>query len=178
MANVSKIRSKIDLIGSLNPKAWDALIPHTPFVFSNAHVELMVADVVKLVGASLADKQLATKTLSLSKKMAEVASSSLVSAWEPGDELCPPWPWPWPWPGPLTDPFGPHPEPWKVVVSAEQIELAHELTKLSGLTTSKDFNVALKGLATEIARSAVSRVAEEFERCGTVPRGPFPPRPH
>ncbi len=59
MANLSHIRSKAQLIGTLNPKAWDALKPHTPFVFSNAHVELMVADAVKLVAGAITDKGLA-----------------------------------------------------------------------------------------------------------------------
>ena len=45
--NLSTIHSKADFIGMLNPKAWDAVHPHTPFVFSNAFVELSVADVIK-----------------------------------------------------------------------------------------------------------------------------------
>ena len=179
MTLLSKIRSKADFIISINPKAADALKPHGPLVISNAHIELMVADIVKLAASGIADKQLATKTLSLSKKMAEASSSALVGAWEPGDELCPPW-WPFPWPGPGPSPLdlftGPRPEPWKNVAAAEQIELAHVLTHLAGLTTSKDFNVALKGLATEMARGVASQLADEFERCGTVPRKPLPPR--
>lgn len=45
------IKSKSDFIGTLNHKAWDALIPYTPFVFSDPHVELIVADVVKSVAS-------------------------------------------------------------------------------------------------------------------------------
>jgi hypothetical protein len=177
VANLSHIRSKAQLIGTLNPKAWDALKPNIPFVFSNAHVELMVADVVKSISAALSDKSLAKETFELSKGMAKQAGSAMLESWEPGDEICPPWPWPWPGPRPnWADIFGPHPEPWKPVLAAEQVELAHVLTQLSGLTTSKEFNRSLKGLATRVATFAAKTMIDEFERCGTVPRKPFPPR--
>lgn len=47
MANLSKVRSKLDLIATLNPKAWDVNPPQFRFRYSDAHVELMVADAVK-----------------------------------------------------------------------------------------------------------------------------------
>ena len=182
--NMSTIRSKADFIGTLNPKAWDAVHPHTPFVFSNAFVELLVADVVKNIAPALADEKLRKMSLDLSKRMAEQASKLITASWEPGDEICPPWPWPWPgpWPwGPLPDPWrqdpwkeGPVPQPWKRIRSAEQVEIAHVLARLSGFTVSKEFNANLKSLATEIARGAAGRLAADFEDCGTVPRKPFP----
>lgn len=177
MANLSHIRSKAQLIGTLNPKAWDAVKPHTPFVFSNAHVELMVADVVKSVAAAISEKALAEEVMALSRTMAKQAGGSLIAGWEPGDELCPPWPWPWPGPRPWwLEVFQQQPGPWKPVAAAEQIELAHILTQLSGLTASKEFNSALKGLAVAVAKAASATLLDEFERCGTVPRKPFPPR--
>lgn len=179
MSRFAKIRSKADLIGRLNPKAWDALIPKQGFPFKDATIELFVADALKEASGFIADKKLAKETFELSRKMAESASASLVASWEPGDDLCPPWRWPWPgpWPGPWwTDVVGPQPEPWKVVGLAEQIEIAHLLTQFSGLTISKDFNLALKGIATNIARGAVAKLVDDFERCGTVPRPPIPPR--
>jgi hypothetical protein len=178
--NLSTIRSKADFIGMLNPKAWDAVHPHTPFVFSNAFVELLVADVVKDVATAVADRALGKKSLELSQRMAAQASSSIAATWEPGDEICPPWPWPWPgpWPwGPTPDPWRegePSPNPWKPIQSAEQIELAHVLTHLSGLTTSKEFNTDLKSMATALVKGVTGRLADDFEQCGTVPRKPFP----
>jgi len=174
MADLSHIRSKADFIGTLDPRAWDAVKPHIHFVFSNAHVELMVADVVKSVASSITDKAHSREVMNISKGMAKQASGSLVVSWEPGDELCPPWPFPHLSPG--IENFGPRPEPWQPVLAAEQVELAHILTRLSGQTTSKEFNVALKGAATKLAGIAVSTMLDEFERCGTVPRKPFPPR--
>jgi hypothetical protein len=177
MANLTHVKSKIEFIATLNPKAWD-VIPKAPFPFSNAHVELMVADAAKSVAAAIADKALSKEVLDLSKGMAKLAGASLVDAWEPGDDICPPWPWPWPGPRPWPwfQVVDPEPHPWKVVIAAEQIELAHSLTKLSGLTISKEYNVALKGLATKLAGVAAKTMMDEFERCGTVPRKPFPRR--
>ena len=56
------------------------------------------------------------------------------------------------------------------------VELAHILTRHSGQTTSKEFNVALKGVATKLAGVAATTIVNEFENCKTVPRKPFPPR--
>lgn len=185
--NLSLIHSKADFIGSLNPKAWDAVKPHVPFVFSNAFVELLVADAVKHVGAAVADRKLASNVLNLSKRMATQATGAVVASWEPGDDICPPWPKPWPWPAPWPwggdpDPVPwrqgaePHPEPWKPIASAEQVELAHVLVQLSGLTTSKEFNGELKSMATQLVQGVAGKLADDFEKCGTVPRPPFPPR--
>lgn len=176
MATLTHIRSKAEFIGTLNPKAWDAVKPHVPFVFSNALVELMVADIVKSVAAAISDKSIARETMELSKTMAKQASSSMLTAWEPGDEICPPWPWPWPRPRHWFDFFEPSPEPWVPIAAAEQIELAHILTNVAGLTTSKEFNGALKSTGTRLAGAAMSTMLDEFEKCGTVPRKPFPPK--
>ncbi|HEX4382110.1 MAG TPA: hypothetical protein VH083_04150 [Myxococcales bacterium] len=168
--NLQLIRSKADLIGTLNPAAWDAVHPHIPFSFSNAHVELFVADVVKHVAAGLADKTLARTTFDLSKKMGAAATSQLSASWEPGDDICPPWPWPFPH---FTG-GGPQPDPWVELNSAMQIELAHVLIHLSGLTSSAELNKDLKGIATQIARGAAGALTDEFEKCGTKPRPPIP----
>ena len=188
--NVSTIHSKAVFIATLNPKAWEVVGggPGGRFTFSDAHVELLVADVVKSVGGALSDRRLGKKALELSRKMATQATQSLLSSWEPGDELCPPWRWPWPGPWPLKDllndpepdpwkQLGPVPDPWMAIGSAEQIGLAYVLTQLSGLTASREFNQALKALATEVATDAAKTIADDFERCGTVPRKPFP-KPH
>ena len=42
------------------------------------------------------------------------------------------------------------------VLAAEQVELAYDLTMLAGLTISKEYNGALKGLATKLAGFAAS----------------------
>jgi hypothetical protein len=137
-------------------------------------VELLVADVVRSVAGGIANKAMAKEVMELSRGMAKQAGASLVASWEPGDELCPPWPWPWPGPWPWVTVVEPEPVPWKVISAAEQLELAYTLTKLAGLTVSKEVNVALKGAGVKLAGLAMGTMMEEFEKCGTVPRKPFP----
>lgn len=173
-ATLAHIRSKADFIAALIHESEDALHPH---VFSNAHVELFVSDVVKHTGAALADKSLSAQVLDLSQKMALQASASLLSVLDPGDELCPPWRV-GPGPRPLLEAADPQPVPWQPISSAGQVELAYILTNLAGLTSSKEFNTTLKSLATSIARGAASQLADDFEKCGTKPRKPFPPHPN
>jgi hypothetical protein len=127
--------------------------------------ELALADSVKQLSKVVADKKLSVKVLELSKKMAKEASGGMINGWEDGDDICPPW-WPFPFP-PVP---GPGPFPWKEIVSAEQVQIANILTQISGLTTSKEFNLALKSVATELVRGVVNKLADDFERCGTVPR--------
>ncbi|RFC35676.1 MAG: hypothetical protein DID92_2727744060 [Candidatus Nitrotoga sp. SPKER] len=178
MVNFSRIHSKADLIGSLNPKAWDAVNPHIPFVFSNAHVDLMVADVVKSVAVAITNKALSREVMDISKSMAKQASTALAASWEPGDELCPPWPWPFPHPRSWVENLGfePDPIPWKPVLAAELVELAHILIRLSGQTTSKESNVALKGVATKLVGVAATSIVSEFENSKNVPRKSFTAR--
>ena len=168
----SKIRSKADLIASINPKAWDVNPPQF-FPFSNAHVELMVADTLKSAVPAIANKALARRAGELSQKMAGGATTAMMASWEPGDDICPPWPWPWPGPPPWRDLAGPHPDPWKEVPSAVQIDVAHTLVKLSALTTNKEFNKELKSLATEIAKEAAGSLADEFARNASAVRKAF-----
>lgn len=177
-ASMSSIRSKAQFLGSLNPQAWDALIPHTPsqFPFGNAQVELLVAGVVKDVAGKIADKAVAQQVMDLSKSMAGQAATAMAADWDPGDDICPPWRWPFPGPPPWLDvTVDPRPDPWTPIAAAEQIELAHILTHLAGLTTSKEANKVLKGAAVKVAAGAAKTMIDEFERCGTKPRKPFPP---
>jgi hypothetical protein len=167
----TKIRSKLDLIASLNPKAWDVNPPQF-FPFSNAHVELMVADTVKTAAAAISNKSLAKRAADLSKQMASAATQAMVASWEPGDDLCPPWPWPWPGPRPhWAD--GPSPEPWKEIDAAVQVEIAHSLVKLATLTTSKEFNKELKDLGSALAADAAGSLAAGFARTANAPRKAF-----
>lgn len=172
--------SKIHLIGSINPEAWDALIPHTPFVFSDAHVNLLAADLVRQISAELPDKGLQARVFELSQQMARSASAGLASSWEPGDELCPPWRWPFPFPH-VTDlleelekGMGPRPEPWHKIPSAGMLQSAYQLTQVAALTSDADFSQELLHVATTVATQASRTLVDDFERCGTLPRPKFP----
>ncbi|MFD2932612.1 hypothetical protein [Spirosoma flavum] len=189
MVNLKLIRSKAEFIATLNAKAWEVVGggpggpggPAKAHVFSDAHVELLVADVVRSVSATISDKRIAKQTLALSQKMAELATRSLMADWEPGDELCPPWRWPFPWPkDDLWHPLGgggDDGEPKPIINSVIQIELASVLTQLSAQTMQAEFNKALVETASSISRGVASQLSDDIERCGTVPRQPFP-KPH
>lgn len=167
----SKIKSKLDLIAHLNPKAWDVNPPQF-FPFSNAHIDLMVADTVKTAAAGIPNKSLATRTADLSKRMGEGATKAMMASWEPGDDICPPWPWPWPGPRPHWS-EDPSPNPWKEIGSAAQVEIAHTLVKLATLTTSKEFNKELRELGGAIAADAAGSLAGDFARYSNAPRKAF-----
>ena len=130
--------------------------------------ELALADAVKQLSSVISDKKLSGKVFGISQKMAKEATAGMINGWEEGDDICPPWrPFP-PFP-PVPDPW-PGPFPWKEIASAEQIRVANILTQISGLTISKEFNQALKSVAAEVVRGAANKLADDFERCGTVPR--------
>ena len=181
-------KNKAQLIGALNPKAWDALIPHGPIVINDYLVELCVADAVKSASAGIADKNLKKQGVALSGKIASRATQGMLASWEDGDDICPPWPWPkkWPFPFPpkdLMSSFTPIPDPWVPwkIATLEQAELASTFIELSSLTMEKDFNTEIKGLAVSVAQGVSSQFADEVEKCGTVPRehwGGGGPKPH
>jgi hypothetical protein len=181
--------SKAQLIGQLNPAAWDALIPKSPFVFSNAHVDLLAADLVRQISTEIPDKDLSKKVFGLSAEMARSASSALASSWEPGDEICPR-PFPFPFPHHFDDlfaqpeaRFGPSPEPWKSIPSAQMVQQAYLLTQTAALTSDATFSKSLIKMASAVAATAAQTLVDDIERCGTKPRpkigghGPALPRP-
>ena len=178
MSNVALIGAKLQFLAQLDPRRWEAGHPQVPFPISDAHVDLLVADTVKLVAGQLTDKGLAERTLELSREMGKAAMAALVNAWDPGDELCPPWrrPIPWPGPWPWSEVSEPDPEPWEPIAAATQVQLAFVLTNLAAITTSERFNASLKSLSVGLARNAGTRLVDDFERCGNQPRKPFPPR--
>ena len=129
--------------------------------------EVELAGAIGKFSTLITDRALSAKTFELSKQMAEVAVEGLVAEWDDGDDICPrPRPHWWD----LETNLVPHPEPWKSINAAEQVEIAYLFTKFSALTASTQFNKALKSLAAEIAGSVAGKLADEFEKCGTPPR--------
>ena len=154
-------------------------------LFSNAYIDLLEADLVRQISKEIPDKDLNKKVFDLSAEMARSASSALASSWEPGDEICPPWPWPFPFPHHFDDlftqpeaRFGPQPEPWKSVPSAQMVQQAYLLTQTAALTSDATFSKSLISLATAMTATAARTLVDDIERCGTKPRpkigGPRP----
>ncbi len=170
--NISTIHSKAVFIATLVAKAWEAVGggPGGKIGITNAHLDLLVADVVKHIGASLIDRKIGKQVYTLSQEMAANAAQAMNASWE-WDDLCPPWPWPPHVPDLFREP---EPTPWTRVPSAEQVELGHLLIILSGLTTSKKFNVALKSLAAEIVTKAIITIEKDFSGSDIPPRKLLP----
>jgi len=164
MSNLSKVKSKAEFIATLNPAIYDAIHPHGPIFVNDHMVELFVADAVKTVSQNISNKTLQKQGIALSGKIAGKATQGLLTSWEDGDDICPPWPRPFPlgW-------FSSHLAPIKVN-DVEQVELVSTLITLSSFTMEKEFNHEIKSLASGIAGGISSKLADEVERCGTVPR--------
>lgn len=191
MSNLSHVRSKIALIGSLVPEAWDALHPSGSAFISDHFIELMVAETVRDASTHISDKKLAKAARHLSATMAGIATAGLVNGWEDGDPICPPYPWERFPKGPVFGPFPlPWPEPWpgpvysmdggivlQPVAQLTQLELSSALVQLSSLTYNAEANKGLVTIAGDIARGISSKLGDEVDPCGTVPRK-LKKRPH
>ena len=101
---------KINFLGKINPKIFD-IIPKYDIKISAAMREYMAATLVREMAHQVGDDRMKAELLSAGKAMVEFASKGLISAWEEGDDLCPPWPWPFPFPNPQPEP---DPIPWRV----------------------------------------------------------------
>ena len=175
------LASLAQLLGHLNPAAWDAIHPYTPFAYADAHLDLLAADLVRQVSEELADRNLRQQVFTLSQQMARTASAALVATWdEPGDELCPRWPFPFPFPHPhdwlqLLDRLGkPQPQPWAPIVAADQVSLAQVLTQAASLTSDAGASKSLLQLGKSVAALASRTLLDEFDRCGNKPRPKLP----
>jgi hypothetical protein len=131
--------------------------------------EVELAGAIGKFSALIADRTLSVKAFELSKQMAKTAAAGLIDGWDDDDGICPP-------PHPPWWHFGtnlePQPVPWKEINAAEQVQIAYLLTKFSALTTHAKFNAELKSIAAGIASSVAATLADDFEKCGTLPRPP------
>jgi len=165
MSNLLKLKSKAEFIASLNPAAYDAIHPHGPLFVNDHVIELFVADAVKTVSKNINNKNLQKQGIALSGKIAGKAAHGLIAGWEDGDDLCPPWPRPFPIGWFIPSYLAP-----VKVSDVEQVELVSTLIALSSFTMEKEFNQEIKNLASGIAGGISSKLADEVEKCGTVPR--------
>jgi hypothetical protein len=86
------------------------------------------------------------------------ASTSTAAAWEPGDDICPPW-WPWPWPQPhrltdILDPAklgAPDPEPNKSLLTTIEIFRSSTVFAIAA-------QIDNQALAFDLQRKAVGQI--------------------
>src|SRR4051794_2354643 len=154
--NARKSTAFLYFIGKLNPKAWDAIIPHGPKV-SRAGREYLIAHALKGFAAELENRAVTTKLARLQTRLVESAAQTLVADWD-DDGWCgtvprPPIPWPGPIPGPDPEPY-----PWRsfsdVMLNPQplppkerQREIGGYLLLLSEVTSLDDVALELQTIA-------------------------------
>src|SRR5262245_56943453 len=103
--NARKSTAFLYIIGKLNPKAWDAIIPHGPKI-SRATRQYIAAHCIKGFAAELKNRAVAAKLANIQQRLAESAAGNLVADFD-DDDWCGIKPIPIPIPIP-----GPGPFPW------------------------------------------------------------------
>lgn len=146
-------------------------------LFSRAVYEYALSGLLRDISPQLKNKALGQKLKGVGKRMAEGSANGLVAAWEPGDDICPPWPWPWPGPRPFWElVVGPQPEPWleNLQGAMRDVVLAQAVREIASLTFDKEFSAEIKGLGEAIVRDAQAKIFDDY--CGTSvkPRVPKP----
>ena len=104
--NARKSSMLLYLIGKMNPKAWDAIIPHGPKVSAAAR-EYMIAMALKGFSAELSNRAVSGRLASIQKMLVKSAGPRLVADYGDDDWCGTPWPKRFPFPFPEPDPF-----PW------------------------------------------------------------------
>lgn len=176
---ISFLRSSLDIERFHDPN----LGPAGP-VFRTAIADYIVAEILRDIGGSLRDQQLATKLHNIGKELASEASRGLVAGWDDGDDICPPWLWHFKKPGPPNPPdpdrfiylqiLEPDPSPWKEQTAMNDVFLAFAIRQLASLTTNEKASAAMKEVGETIVKSASAKLFDEY--CGTPvkPRVPAP----
>jgi hypothetical protein len=123
-------------------------------------------------------KDVRTVALAHIREGAHVLAHGAAEAWEPGDDICPPWPWwrrgsisfkpqPDPWRG------KPEPDPWRDLSASERVRAAGLIDALGLLQA---YNVAAKigdASARSVATKALGKaLGESAEALGKALGGP------
>lgn len=104
--NARKTSMFLYLVARIDPRAWDAIIPHGPKV-SIAAREYMIAMALKGFSAELNNRAVSGKLATIQKRLVESAGSRLAADYGDDDWCGTPWPKKFPFPFPEPGPF-----PW------------------------------------------------------------------
>jgi hypothetical protein len=174
------ILQKVSLLRGLLDPDWVDGNPGQPGpILRAAMADYAVAEVARDIGQSLSNAELGAKLVITGRELAQEASRHMVSSYDEGDDICPPWRHPIP---PPPDPWrfygiSPSPDPWKALTPAlNDLVLATALRELASLTTSAKASALMKEIGETVVKGAASRVYDEH--CGTLvkPRIPGPRR--
>lgn len=172
--SLSLILQKVAFLhATINPDWVDGNPGQPGPIFRTAMADYVVAGLLRDISRLVREKDSAGTIRAIGKELAVGASGGLVSGWEDGDDLCPPYPFPFP-----------HPEPWQAFFTPRQevlrvqqfgpamteIVLAHALRQLASLTSNERASAAIQEAGQSMVKSASSRLFDEY--CGT------PVKPH
>jgi hypothetical protein len=184
----SLVLEKVNFLrGVLDPNTVDGNPGQPGPIFRTAIANYAVAEILRDIGENLKDKTLATQIHSIGKELATESSKSLVTSWDDGDDICPPYHlhFPIPKPGPGPDPFQQlfnltaHPEPLfdHATPALNDVILAVAIRELASLTTHEKTSTALKQVGENIVKNASTKLYDEY--CGTRVKPRIPaPTPH
>ncbi len=179
----SLILEKVSFLrGVLNPDWVDGGPGQPGPILRVAVADYAVAEVARTIGQNLSNRELGTKLQTAGRELAQESSRGLVSSYDEGDDICPPWYWGRPVPhphdpGPLSF-LEPDPHPWlqHLTPALNDVLLATALRQLASLTTNAKASAAMKEIGEAVVKGASSRMYDEY--CGTPvkPRIPAPRR--
>lgn len=173
----SLILEKVSFLrGVLNPDWVDGNPGQPGPIFRTAIADYAVAEIARDIGQHISNRELGAKLLSVGRDLAQQSAGGLVSAYDEGDDICPPWYWGKPIPhphdpGPLSL-LGPQPDPWMqhLTPALNDVLLATGLRQLASLTTNANASSAMKEIGEAIIKGASSRLYDEY--CGTIVKPP------
>ena len=161
--------------------------PGQPGQPPGAFVEVTLGTLLRELSTRVSDRAFAERLAGAGKEMAVRGAGGLVSGWEVGDDICPPWRWPWPPRGngkPQPDPwferltvFGPSPEPWMEHLGGrmQDVVVAHAVRWIASLSTNEELAPRVRDIAMRLGDGFIGAEFDDF--CGTVPRRPPIPGP-
>jgi hypothetical protein len=80
-------------------------------------------------------------------------------AWEPGDDICPPWPWPWP---------GPRPPWWdeRLTEVGLQVFVGLSLVSTAGKVADREMGLQVARVGAELINKHASELSGALEQVG------------
>lgn len=159
---MSEFLSLLAHLGRIDPRAWDAIIPHGPVIRGSRGDKVSLnpqplppVDTFQFEAALVAHEVVG---LALEFDARDGGGSGLVG--QVTDDWCgTPWPrkWPWPWPGPRPrrGVDGPQPDPW--AVNTGRIVAAVVFASYATRLDDGELTTALEAAAEQLAKAAVGQ---------------------
>ena len=130
--------------------------------------EYALAGLLRDISGQLSQKAQGVKLREIGQQIVRKTATGLLTGWQEGDDICPPWPWPFPWP-PRIDWFE------AMTVTVRDIFLAQAVREIASMTFDQEFSSALKAVSEDIVKVAQAKVFDDF--CGTPVKPRKPPKP-